>query len=43
MLEKLMGTSGAKKFQHKEEGQQEKDGNGDSIFDFNGLVTTKGR
>ncbi|WHF26822.1 YwdI family protein [Bacillus altitudinis] len=34
MLEKLMGTSGAKKFQHKEEGQQEKDGNGDSIFDF---------
>ncbi len=34
MLEKLMGTSGAKKFQHKEEGQQEKEGNGDSIFDF---------
>ncbi|EKF34275.1 YwdI family protein [Bacillus xiamenensis] len=34
MLEKLMGTSGAKKFQHQEEGQKEKDGNGDSIFDF---------
>ncbi len=34
MLEKLMGASGAKKFQHQEEGQKEKDGNGDSIFDF---------
>ncbi|AVM25823.1 YwdI family protein [Bacillus pumilus] len=34
MLEKLMGTSGAKKFQHQEERQKEKDGNGDSIFDF---------
>ncbi|PCK18823.1 hypothetical protein CEY02_17470 [Bacillus pumilus] len=34
MLEKLMGASGAKKFQHKEEGQKERDGNGDSIFDF---------
>ncbi|WP_249704834.1 YwdI family protein [Bacillus zhangzhouensis] len=34
MLEKLMGTSGAKKLQHKEEEQKEKDGNGDSIFDF---------
>ncbi|GLF89272.1 hypothetical protein Saga11_05310 [Bacillus safensis] len=34
MLEKLMGTSGAKKFQQHDEGQKEKDGNGDSIFDF---------
>ncbi|MGG0026865.1 YwdI family protein [Bacillus safensis subsp. osmophilus] len=34
MLEKLMGTSGAKKFQQNDEGQKEKDGNGDSIFDF---------
>ncbi|MDM5299823.1 YwdI family protein [Bacillus pumilus] len=34
MLEKLMGTSGAKKFQHQENDQKEKDGNGDSIFDF---------
>ncbi|MFJ5964215.1 YwdI family protein [Bacillus sp. NPDC093026] len=34
MLEKMMGTSGAKKYQSKEGDQQEKDGNGDSIFDF---------
>ncbi|UYO35503.1 YwdI family protein [Bacillus zhangzhouensis] len=34
MLEKLMGTSGAKKFQQNDEGQKEKDGNGGSIFDF---------
>ncbi|WP_456266156.1 MULTISPECIES: YwdI family protein [unclassified Bacillus (in: firmicutes)] len=34
MLEKLMGTSGVKKFQQNDEGQKEKDGNGDSIFDF---------
>ncbi|MGE6630442.1 YwdI family protein [Bacillus sp. NPDC077027] len=34
MLEKLMGTTGAKQFQNKGDTQKEEEGNGDSIFDF---------
>lgn len=34
MLEKMMGTAGAEKYQKQEKLDKKEDGNGDSIFDF---------